>query len=234
MWFRRRAKIVAAKPFDSSMLPPHAFLTVEEATEEGLLLAEYASRMAVKNRFIKKILTDKQPWFLEHSRDDARTALAQLATETDLEVEYLSGLITKFRLNPNSERDSQGYSYDDLENMEHRKEVSENVGRELRKQMTDADFLTHLVDSARKDAWREIAANIENNLDIENLPRDADYERHRDDRMRALIDEDLAALLTKSPGTTPMPAATPSHSRSGVAKPAPVPLDAPPSEPSAP
>ena len=208
MWFRRRKRPRASKPFDSALLPPQPYLTVSEATEEGLQLTEYASRMAVKNRFIKKILADKQPWFVEHSREDARTALAHLAKEADTDAENLAKLINTFRDNPGSERDAQGYSFDDVSNMEHRREVSIAVAERLRHQAADETYLSDLVDKARSDAWREIAANIERNLDIEFLPVDADYERHRDDRMRALISEDLATLLAGAPGESGLAAPT--------------------------
>lgn len=198
MWFRRRSKRVTRRPFDASRLPPTEFLTVSEATEEGLQLTEYASRMAVKNRFIKKILADKQPWFIEQSRQDAKEALEHLAREADTETENLTQLIRKFRLNPNSERDAQGYSYDDVDNMEHRRDVSVEIARRLREQAVDDTYLAELVDKARRDAWREVAANIERNLDIEFLPVDDDYERNRDNRLNALISEDLAALIAQS------------------------------------
>jgi hypothetical protein len=201
MWFRRRTKRGPRRPFDPSRLPPQPYLTVTESTEEGLQLTEYASRMAVKNRFIKKILADKQPWFIEHSRKDAHDALELLAREADAEAENLTKLIRKFRLNPNSERDSQGYSYDDVENMEHRREVSVEVAKRLREQSVDDSYLNDLVAKARSDAWREVAANIERNLDIEFLPVDADYARNRDDRMSALISEDLAALIARTQNT---------------------------------
>ncbi|MBX3079399.1 MAG: hypothetical protein KDB18_11315 [Salinibacterium sp.] len=198
MWFRRRSRARKLKPFDASLLPPQEYLTVAEATEEGLQLTEYASRMAVKNRFITKILADKRPWFIEHSRKDAHDALELLARESDTEAENLAKLIQKFRLNPNSERDAQGYSYDDIDNMEHRREVAVEIARRLRQQSVDDNYLTELVNKARSDAWREVAANIERNLDIEFLPVDADYKRNRDNRMSALINEDLAALIAET------------------------------------
>ncbi len=202
MWFRGRDRRSERrrdhKPFDATRLPPQEYHTVAEATEEGLLLTEYASRMAVKNRFIKKILTDKQPWFLEQSREDARQALTSLATESDNEAKNLAALIQKFRGNPRQARDAQGYSYDDIDNMEHRRKASLEIARRLRDQSTDEDYLTELVAKARSDAWREVAANIEHNLDLEFLPVDADYERHRTERLHNFVTVDLAELLATS------------------------------------
>ncbi len=194
---RRRKRGRESKAFDEALLPPKSFVTVAEATEDGLMLTEYASRMAVKNRFIKKILADKQPWFIEQSRDDARAALELLASESDTDAENLDTLIQKFRQNPDSKKDRQGYSFSDVANMEHRRVVSLEVSQRLREQSTDETYLTEVVERARRDAWREIAANIEHNLDVEYFAIDEEYERNRDDRLRAFIDEDLAALIAE-------------------------------------
>lgn len=201
---RRRKKELTQRPFDESLLPPKSFVTVAEATDDGLMLTEYASRMAVKNRFIRKILADKQPWFIEQSREDARAALDMLADESDAEAENLARNIQKFRDNPRLPKDSQGYSYSDVANMEHRRDVALDVAQRLRAQSADETYLNNLVDTARRDAWREIAANIEHTLDLEYFPIDEEYERNRDDRLRAFIDEDLAALLegAKSDGAS--------------------------------
>lgn len=202
MWFRRafrrRKRSGTQKPFDESLLPPTEFLTVAESTEEGLLLIEYASRMAVKNRFITKILADKTPWFIEQSHEDARTTLSLLADESDAEAENLTALIKKFRDNPQRQKDSQGYSFNDVANMEHRKEVALEVARRLRQQSADETYLAEIVETARRDAWREIAANIESNLDAEYFPIDEEYRRNRDQRLRAFIKEDLAALIASA------------------------------------
>lgn len=203
MWFRRFSKSRTSgpkfKPFDESQLPPKSRLPIAEATEDGLMLTEYASRMAVKNRFIRKILADKTPWFIEQSHDDARASLELLASESDAESETLEALITKFRDSPDSEKDAQGYSFNDIANLEHRREVAIEVSRRLREQSADHEHLSAIVDSARRDAWREIAANIEHTLDVEYFPIDEEYERDRDDRLRAFIDEDLAALIAEFP-----------------------------------
>ncbi len=202
MWFRlsgkARKRVPKFKPFDESQLPRKSRVPIAEATEDGLLLTEYASRMAVKNRFIRKILADKTPWFIEQSHEDARAALELLANESETESQTLAALITKFRDNPASEKDAQGYSFNDIANLEHRREVAIEVARRLREQSASDEHLTEIVDSARRDAWREIAANIEHNLDVEYFPIDEEYERDRDDRLRAFIDEDLAALVAKS------------------------------------
>lgn len=180
------------------MLPRRAFLTVAEAVDEGLLLTEYASRMTVKNRFLRRILTGQESWDLARGRRVASETLQALAREADTDADNLDLLVTKFRDNPRAARDAQGYSFDDLPNMEHRRDVSREVARRLREQSADEEYLNELVGKARQDAWRDVASNIEHNLDIEFIPVDAKYLQHREQRMRLLVSEDLAALLAAS------------------------------------
>ena len=212
MWFRRafrrRKRGGTQKPFDETLLPPKTFLTVAESTEEGLLLIEYASRMAVKNRFITKILADKTPWFIEHSREDARAALELLAEESEADAKNIGALIQKLRNSSPGEEDSQGYSYNDIANMQHRQEVALEVAKRLRERSDDEAYLNEIVDTARRDAWREIAANIEHNLDVEYFPIDEEYERNRDERLNAFINEDLATLIASAHADNADPAQT--------------------------
>jgi hypothetical protein len=81
--------------------------------------------------------------------------------------------------------------------------VSLEIATRLRKQSIDEEYITDLVDKARRDAWREIASNIEHKLDIEYFPIDEHYERNRDARLRAFIDEDLAGLLANAAASAP-------------------------------
>jgi hypothetical protein len=181
-------------PFDESTLPRPRLVTVAEAVEEGLLLIEIASRMSVKNSFLIRVLTGQEPWDLARGRDVAGGVLRLLATESDTDADNLEALITRIQGAPRSARDPQGYSRDDVPNMEHRRDVSRQVAGRLREQSTDDAYLNDLVGAARRDAWREVASNIEHNLDAEHVPVDADYLKHREQRMRVLIAEDLAAL----------------------------------------
>jgi hypothetical protein len=170
-----------------STLPPAVYLTVAEAVEEGLLLTEYASRMSVKNTFLKRVLAGHESWNLARGREIASAALLALAREADGDADNLGALITRFRENPATARTTQGYSVDDLPNMEHRRDVSREVAERLREQSVDDDHLDGLVAAARRDAWREVATNIEHNLEVEHVRVD-------EQRMRALVTEDLAAL----------------------------------------
>ena len=52
-WFRRGVeKTTRTRPFDEDALPEPVAPTLEQSVEEGMLLAEYATRMAVKNHIV--------------------------------------------------------------------------------------------------------------------------------------------------------------------------------------
>lgn len=202
MRFRSRDRRRVHTPFDESTLPRPRTLTVAEAVEEGLLLLEYASRMSVKNSYLIRVLTGQGPWDLARGREVASCVLQLLAAESDIDADNLEALITRLERAPRSARDPQGYSRDDVPNMQHRRDVSKEVARRLRERSDDDAYLNDLVSAARRDAWRDVASNIEHNLDLEYAPVDADYLKHREERMRDLVAEDLAALRSAAVATT--------------------------------
>jgi hypothetical protein len=60
-WFRRRRRL-GMRPFDESKLPSPKPPSVADATSDGLMLAEYAGRMKLKNAVIVGVLTRPDPY----------------------------------------------------------------------------------------------------------------------------------------------------------------------------
>ncbi|MEO7146962.1 MAG: hypothetical protein ABIW81_02905 [Terrimesophilobacter sp.] len=195
MWFRPRKKRFTAKPFDDTLLPPTRFLTVTEAVDEGMLLMEHAGRMAVKNSIMIGAITGTDSFSESHYRKVAKAALLRLAVEAEDAAERIQELERQLRAGITRTADAERYSSADIANMDHRLELSEELAKRLHSRSKDEPFLTELVDSARLDAWREVAATINHKLSEQHVVPDEDYEQQREERMRKLIDEDLAALL---------------------------------------
>ena len=195
MWFRGRKKRVTVKPFDDQLLPPTKFLTVDEAVDEGMLLMEHAGRMSVKNSIMIGAITGTDRFNERHYRVVAQAALERLAIEAEDAATRIKELERQLRAGITRTPDAERYSSADIANMDHRLELSRELAKRLRVRSKDDPFLTELVDSARNDAWREVAASIDHKLDQQNVVPDKDYELKRDERMRKLIDEDLAELL---------------------------------------
>lgn len=194
VWFRRRRK-VALKPFDESALPPREPLTLEDATEEGLMLADYANRMTVKNRIEVAVLDGDDTYAVDHYVDAAREAIEALAQESEAVADRIA---EERRWSESLVGDAEhvhDYRSADRSNLEFRLSAALALADKLRERARDDAYVEDLIERARGDAWREISAAIEGVLDRRNIPVDAEYKRERAERMRKLVTEDLEALL---------------------------------------
>lgn len=196
-WFRRRGrKRRKMKPFTSSSLPEAKTLSLEEATHEGLQLMEYASRMSLKNRILVDSFSAQQRYNTEHHRSKAREVLEHLAAEAEDAAERLAEAKRWSAATDGRARHAHDYRSADFANLKHRLALSEEIAKQLRAQSKDDEYLDALVLRARDDAWHEVAVVIEQSLDRSVIPVDERYLAERDERLRQLIDEDLATLLT--------------------------------------
>jgi hypothetical protein len=158
------------------------------------MLAEYASRMSVKNDIEIGALTGETGYDRQRYRDAARAALIALAEESGEAAERI-GRQRRWAayLHGHAEHIHDYHPVDDV-NLERREELSMVLADALRERASGDEYLDTLVERARQDAWAEIAAQIEGTLDAVNIAVDADYARDRDERMRLLVTEDLGRL----------------------------------------
>lgn len=182
------------KPFDAKALPKPPRPTLQGALGEGLMLAEYASRMSVKNDIEIGALTGNERYDAERYRATARNALLALAEESGEAAERI-GRQRRWAayLDGHAEHIHDYHPADEV-NLERREELSGVLADALRERADDDDYLSTLVERAREDAWAEIAAEITGSLRATHITVDTDYLRDRDERMRRLVAEDLARL----------------------------------------
>lgn len=202
-WFRRRTeKTVRTRPFDERALPEPSVPTVEQAVEEGMLLAEYATRMAVKNHIVVDTIQRGHAFEPSRHTADAAAMLRELASEQgeaagriDEELEASQGLDGD-ALHPHDYRDV------DAANLRLRRDAAIALASALRRQADSEDELLRLVERGRQDAWDEVGSAIEAGLDAfsgaEALK--SDYERERPARLKLLIWRDLARLQEERTG----------------------------------
>lgn len=195
VWFRRRRKL-KMEPYDPDENPSRDPVSVEEAAEEGLMLAQYASRMALKNRVLMDGLTANVPFDLSHYSLIAAAELEKLAHESEVAAERLRGIAADATSVGGRSDHVHDYRSADIDNLDYRERLSLLVARSLRRRARDDQYLAGLVDDARQDAWRELAQSIEETLD--RAPRleanDDEYRRDRSVRMALVIVDDLARL----------------------------------------
>ncbi len=158
------------------------------------MLAEYSSRLRLKNRVIVGVLTADRAFDPAQYLDEAREAIDVLIDEFDLEGIRIAKQVRVARSIPGKASHAHDYRSGDAHNLELREEVLAVVTETLRERRANGDYLLELIESARQDAWLDIARAVEDWLDRSNIATDADYERHRSKRMR-LVADDLAALV---------------------------------------
>jgi len=184
-------------PFDESALPAVAHASVEEATSEGLMLAEYASRMRVKNAIIVGVLTRRDSYNAGDYVEAAADALEHLASEFEGAAQRISQELSAIANLRGSAVHAHDYRSGDAANLRHREAVLESLVVALRTRRDDEAYLLELVESARQDAWTDIARAVGDSLDRSTIVVDENYVRERSRRMRQ-VSRDLARLAASS------------------------------------
>lgn len=195
-WLRPRTVTPRTRPFDEAALREPAPPTLEQSVEEGMLLADYATRMAVKNHIVVDTIQQDNPFDPARHTAQAAEMLRELADEQDqaaaraeearVAVAGLGGDAT----HPHDYRDI------DSGNLALREAAGTTLAAALRARADSEEELLRIVERARQDAWDEVSRAIQAGLDafsgVEALK--ANYEKERPDRLRLLIWRDLAKL----------------------------------------
>ncbi|WP_431280019.1 hypothetical protein [Leifsonia poae] len=195
-WFRKRADKAVMRPFDENALVELAPPSLDQSVEEGMMLADYATRMAVKNHIVVDTIQLGNAFDPSRHTGAAAETLRELADEQDQaairvavareDVEGLGG----DAVHPHDYRDV------DVDNLRRREEAATVLGAALRERAASEEELLAIVERARVEAWGEVGAAIEASLyafsGAEALK--ANYEAERPARLRLLIQRDLARL----------------------------------------
>lgn len=195
-WFRQSPAAPRVRPFDEGALEELPPPTIDQSVDEGMMLADYATRMSVKNHIV--VDTIQQGNSFDPSRHTAQAAemLRELADEQDQAVERTAeawravGGLGGDAMHPHDYRDI------DADNLKHREESAGELAKSLRDRASSEAELLDIVERARREAWDEVGHAIEASLDAfsgaEALK--AGYEEARPARLRLLIARDLAKL----------------------------------------
>lgn len=202
-WFRKSSEpSVRTRRFDEDALPEPPAPTLEQSVEEGMLLAEYATRMAVKNHIVVDTLQNGHDFDPSRHTGEAADMLRELASEQgeaagrfEEELAAASGLRGD-AMHPHDYRDV------DTANLTLRRDAALALADALRAKADSDEQLLELVERGRADAWDEVSRAIEAGLDAfsgREALRD-DYERERPARLKLLIWRDLARLQEERTG----------------------------------
>ena len=193
-WFERR-KRRKFKPFDRSALPEVVQAPFDEMVDDGLMMAEAAGRLALKNRFIVQALRGEEPYDDQRAAAAAREVLYELVQEADEAAEHSAEERELASRREGRSVHQHDYHRADALNLRRREKVSAEVAKRLWQRREDQEYLLEFATRARDAAWHEVAGVIEQRLDREwpDIVVDAEYELARHERMRELADDlDLA------------------------------------------
>ena len=199
-WQRRKRKRFA--PFDRKALPEVEPLTFEESFTEGLLVAEAAGRMALKNRIIVEALRGEEPRDSDRAAAAAREVLHELIVELDQVAEWSAAERESAAQREGRSEHQHDYHRADSWNLRLRERINIAVAKRLTELRNDDAYLAAFAERARLEAWDEIAGVIDQRLAREwtGYEVDEDYERERDDRLEGLsldLARDLEAARRK-------------------------------------
>ena len=166
---------------------------VEEEAGEGLLLAEYATRMRLKNRIIVDTVTadgsvDPEAW-----ADEVRLVLGGLRVEAEASARRMEQEEPVARLTEGSAAHEHDYRASDADNLDRRRRVYRLVARRLLSWENDPSQVAALLEAARQDAQEEIDAALTRAVSGDPVARVEDERRLRE-RLRLIATVDLPAL----------------------------------------
>jgi len=191
-WFKRRRRGKApGRP------PRRELAPVEEIVEQGLLVADVAARMSVKNAIIMNALKRKVDYDKVQVRDMVRETLIELAEERVRDARHIERMRSEIRSTGRSAWSDSEYGNDDNRTLRHRQEVYEGVAAELRGRAEDADHVNRTAERAWEAAWAEVGDSLKERASHPYYAGGGspEYRRDRDARIRLLIERDLTALV---------------------------------------
>jgi hypothetical protein len=168
-WRRRRRADVGT--FEAPA--PRTPATLDELVDDGLLIAESAARMTVKNELILRAVRDRADYRPERSREVAREELRRLAVETRADARRVEEARAGAEDRPGKAAHQDDYRAGDVKHLDRRSEALGALADKLIRLSADDAYLDELVDDARRAAWDEVGGTIAERTEQAWSPRTA-------------------------------------------------------------
>ena len=190
-WFKRRGRRLPRR------LPQRQLAPVEDIVEQGLLVADVAVRMSVKNAIIMNALKRKVDYDEQEIVDMVRDAITELALERERDARHIDQMRKEIRRTGRSSWSDSEYGDGDNRTLRHRQEVYEGVAVQLHERATDPEYLRVTTERARGAAWHEIGDSLKERATHPYYSGGAskEYQAARDERIELLISRDLTELI---------------------------------------
>lgn len=178
-------------------LPKRVLAPVEEIVEQGLLVADVAIRMTVKNAIIMNALQKHVDYDEAQIVEMVREATEDLARERERDAKHIARMRGEIRDTGRSSWSESDYGNDDNRTLRHRQEVYERVAEELHAKAADEGGLQATALRARDLAWHEIGDSLKERATHPYYSGgdSEEYQEARDSRIQQLIEKDLTELM---------------------------------------
>jgi hypothetical protein len=170
---------------------------IEAEAEEGLLLAEYATRMRLKNRIIVQTLTSREAIDVEEWLDEVRLSLGRLRIEAEQSARRMVAerdLAAATRGRATHEHD---YRHSDAPILDRRRRVYLALARRLLLWEADDERVAALLASARQDALDEMQRAMHDTVLRRGTAAHPEDEAVLQDRLQMIRAIDLPALAAE-------------------------------------
>ena len=190
MVFRRRRRADVGK---YQHPPARPLAPAEHVVEDGVMISDSAVRLMLKNQIIVGALRDHADFDPDTLAESARTELLMLADENDATARRLDQ--ERFG-EPDLPIPKAEHERISREDHLRRPEIHRLLADALRAQSDDAEQLALLVTRARDDAADEISRELTTRLVGQTIFRFPGYEAGKAERIRHLIEIDLAGMAS--------------------------------------
>jgi hypothetical protein len=192
-WFTPRSR-TSRKSVQRVLAP------VEEIAEQGVMVADVAVRLNVKNAIIMNALARQQDYSSERVAQIVRESLTELADERDADAAHLDAVAQEIDRFGRSGRAESDYGVDDNRTINHRRAVYRLVAQGLRARCDDKDYVRSTAEKARQAAWHEIGDSLKTRAEHPYYGGGSskEYAENREERIRNLIEKDFPRLVRES------------------------------------
>jgi len=173
-------------------------VALERAVSEGVLISRAAAVVSVANSIVIRALRDHEHFDHDRTREAVRTILGRLAAEQREQNERIGGERAKALKAKGRSRHQHDYRRGDDDTLWFREKTYTAVAERLDELQSDDEFVGGIVAAAVERAWGDVGAVIVTKVSAVEAV-DPAYHDERDQRLRALVDEDIARLLAQPP-----------------------------------
>lgn len=176
------------------MLAPRDPVTFDTAVSEGIMLAEYAARLQLRNAIIIGAVGESVDYDPRRYMVEARAVVSSLAAEADAAADRIAEQVLDAERLAGRAGHAHDYRSGDVRNLTRRESVSRALAKRLRQFRDDDKYMLALIERSRDEAWRDVSRALEESLGGPEIEVDPEYEAERESRQRDLIEIDLAGL----------------------------------------